>query len=170
MADLVQRLTEMKMSIDDLQENQRFVTNTLQSLRIVQMTHSPEKLRALRNAVLNSIAPPPFDESLEQVFLSYVDSFTDYHIRFLAMIAEPNWPIKQRKVVTSPDANLYEIIYHHFPQLQGSSFVTQVFQDLNARGLLEPNWDRGFKLSWSSGYPVLSPLGRSFLKFISEAE
>jgi hypothetical protein len=51
--------------------------------------HHKEKLKALRNAVLNSISPNLPEEDLQLMFLNWVDELTTWHLRILQFFDSP---------------------------------------------------------------------------------
>jgi len=57
-------LNENTSEIDLLKNNQRFITNFIHTTQIAGRTHQKDKLKALQNAVVNSIPNPSYSESL----------------------------------------------------------------------------------------------------------
>lgn len=75
--------------ISELSSNKRFITVLLQAGHIAVRNHQEQKLVDLRNAVINSIKKPTYDESMQTVFLSLIDRFTHWHIKVLHIFADP---------------------------------------------------------------------------------
>src|SRR4051812_46782774 len=75
--------------MEDLPLNDVFLDAVANAGRVTQATHQQEKLRALRNAVLNSIGPaaPTIDEQVR--FFRLIEEFTPAHLRLLAFLDDP---------------------------------------------------------------------------------
>ncbi|MDP8963442.1 MAG: hypothetical protein M3O33_05535 [Cyanobacteriota bacterium] len=83
--------------IKDLHENDLFLTIVLQATLIAGRTHQKEKLEALKNAVVNSVLTNAPEESLQLMFLNFVDTFTPYHLTMLDFVDKPiDWCRKNR--------------------------------------------------------------------------
>jgi hypothetical protein len=63
-----------------------------------------EKLTALRNAVLNAALPNPPEESIQQMFVNFIDSLTVWHRKFNCEVQHlgeqegicyPKWPCQK---------------------------------------------------------------------------
>lgn len=68
--------------LENLQNNDQFISTITAATQIAIKTHSEEKLAALKNATMNSITQS--DENLEQpLFLNLIDTLTPLHIRVL---------------------------------------------------------------------------------------
>lgn len=76
-------LNENTSEIDLLKNNQRFITNFIHATQIAGRTHQKDKLKALQNAIVNSIPNPSYSESLQVHFLHLVDRFTEWHLKVL---------------------------------------------------------------------------------------
>lgn len=84
-------LNEHISDIESLKDNQRFVTAFIQASQIASRNHQEDKLKALHNAVINSIASPSYAESLQIHFLHLVDRFTEWHLKVLKIFYDTNW-------------------------------------------------------------------------------
>lgn len=62
---------------------------TLQASVIALRTSQKEKLEALKNAILNIANGQNVDESLQIMFLSFIERFTVWHIRLLELFQIP---------------------------------------------------------------------------------
>lgn len=60
------------------------VSIVLQATQIALRTHQTEKRMALRNAVMNAALPQAPEEGLQQMFLHFIDTFTEWHLRLLS--------------------------------------------------------------------------------------
>jgi hypothetical protein len=56
---------------------------------IAMRTDREEKLRMLRNALINAVLPGAPEEHEQITFLRFVDELTPAHVRMLAFLADP---------------------------------------------------------------------------------
>lgn len=92
MESVAQELVELQAPrpgflLEDLQDNERFVSATLQATQAALKTHSEEKRRALRNALLNVVLSTSGDESEQEMFLYLVDRLTPFHLQVFGFVA-----------------------------------------------------------------------------------
>jgi hypothetical protein len=94
--EAIAKLEANGIDIESLRENEEFVSVVMQASQIAIRTHQEEKLVMLRNAVLNVATGQTTDESLQTMFLNFVDVFTEWHVRILRLFqsppAQPNIP------------------------------------------------------------------------------
>jgi hypothetical protein len=172
LADAVREIQEnvADLTPEKLSQNEAFVSTALRASEIAVRTHQEEKLEALRNAVVSAALPDAPDDTLQQIFLNYVDALTPWHLRLLTFFEDPTaWGAKHG--IAYPNwsagtpASALEIA---LPELSGNrEFYDQLVTDLQQRGLL-----RQFSMHASmtaSGIfsPRISPTGKRFLNFIS---
>jgi hypothetical protein len=87
---LAEGLEELRQRVEDLDletlaDNDLFVDAVVTATRTVEHTHQEDKISALRNAVLNSVAPDAPDADTQAIFLNLIDRFT------------PRWPGAERR-------------------------------------------------------------------------
>ena len=75
---LAEAIDELRERVDDfgfetLADNVLFVDAVVTATRTVKHTHQEEKISALRNPVLNSVAPEAPDADTQAIFLNFVD-------------------------------------------------------------------------------------------------
>lgn len=134
--ELEEKVEELK--IENLSQNEMFVTTVMHATQAAIRNHQKEKLGALRNAVLNAALPNPPEEDIQMMFLNFIDTLTPWHLRILKFFDNPKkWYEKQNK----PQLNLMmgglsTILEDVFPELKGRrEFYDQLFKDLYSRGL-----------------------------------
>jgi hypothetical protein len=163
-----QKLADRKLDPEALAQNEAFMTTVFHATQIAVRNHQEEKLEALRNAVLNSALPDPPDESLQLIFLSFIDVFTPWHMQVLRFFHNPSSWMKERGIpiptwTTGSLRNLFSIAFKDIERPSGLDDFT--FQDLENRGLFE-----GLG-GMASMQTVLrsrtTDLGKAFLKFIT---
>lgn len=64
----------------------------MHATQIALRSHQTEKLNALRNAIVNVAKGSAPDEVLQNVFLNFVDSFTEMHLKILKVFQSPTPP------------------------------------------------------------------------------
>ena len=138
-AELLKELDERgDLKLEDLQDNETFITTVMQASQAAIRNHQPEKREALRNAVLNAALPHAPDESLQQHFINQVDTFTVWHIRLLDLFKDPQaWFIRNN--VTSPkfsiSSSLERLITTAWPELKDRyDFLNVVVNELESKG------------------------------------
>jgi hypothetical protein len=103
----------------------------MQASQIAVGTHQQEKLEMLRNAVLNVATGQSTDDSLQTMFLNFVDVFTVWHMRVLRFAQAP--PGNSNLMAGA----LARILEDAFPELRGQrEFYDSVWRDLFQRGLV----------------------------------
>jgi hypothetical protein len=158
--EVLAQLKESGLNIEDLLNNEGFITVVLQASQVAMRTHQREKLDALRNAVKNSARPNALSDDVKLMFLSFVDTFTVWHLKALE-----HYRVQRKHKFSfgeflsnsgeAPNPSLIE----PFPGLrEQKSFADQVVRDLLNHGLL----------STKSGLTITTPFGRQFLAFISD--
>jgi len=151
-------------SLDQLSQNESFVTTLLQASQTAIRNHQKEKLEALRNAVLNSALYSSPDEDMRLMFIGFIDTVTAWHIRLLKYFSVSRGPY----IGSESDMMHFELDFleSDFPQLKGQrSFYGWIIRDLSSKELLSTmvvdmaNADDIVELR-------LTELGSQFLKFI----
>jgi hypothetical protein len=152
-----------------LRHNELFVTVVFNATQAATRTHQPEKLEALRAAVMNSALPMAPDEHTQLMFIRFVDELTAMHLRVLSYLRDPaGWFVRHN--IPRPDIYMGSrnaILEAALPELRGQPEVYgQVNRELNARGLaLDPG---GGMVSQQALYDLrTTALGNRFLDFIT---
>ena len=171
------------LKINDLQNNDEFISAVLYASYIAIRNHSEEKRKALLNAITNIALKTNIDETKEKMFLNYIDDFTDWHLKILwyfenqkQRFADANKAIRlQHKAGIS-------VYFHEFlsENKLNLELVKLILNDLNTKGLLEINQARFNSIQDTSPLATLynddplkqrlTDLGREFINFIRIAE
>jgi hypothetical protein len=126
--------------IENLKENEQFVSTVLAATQAAIRTHQQEKREALRNAVLNVAVGSGLDQDAEAIFLSLIDRYTAWHLRILRLFQNPlelgaaKGQRPENYYIGGSRARLLEAYY---PDMQGQrQFYDITVSDLHAQGLL----------------------------------
>ena len=158
-------------NLEDLSQNDSFITVLLHATQMAIRNHKEEKLKALRNCVLNSGIPNPIDEDLQIMFLNFIDTFTSWHLVLLRFFKNPReWGRKNN--IEYPNwsmGGVGTVVEFTFPELKNNrEFYDQITKDLFNNGLLN-----GYNLHVTvTGGGMFNALctnqGIQFLKYIEE--
>jgi hypothetical protein len=169
---IAERLTALTERVDGLAESLAqdpvFLDTLVHASTVALRTSQEEKLKALRNAVLNSALPGAPESAVRLMFLNYIDGFTEWHIHVLRLFTHDREKFTKEYGVfpgnVGQDWMLSDAVYS---DLRDRPYLRdQVLADLYARGLLaEPKHSRSNDPSRR-----MTPWGREFLKFIEEPQ
>ena len=175
MNDVAEHLKELEergeLKLEDLQDNETFITTVMQASQAAIRNHQSEKREALRNAVLNAALPHAPEESIQQQFINQVDTFTVWHIRLLDLFKDPSaWFKREYEELSGTPSvgNLEQLIIFAWPELKDQNgLLNIVVQELEAKGLYA-----GGGLRMSTGPRGVygkktTKMGDAFLEFIT---
>jgi hypothetical protein len=152
-------------SIDDLSKNEIFITMVLHATSVAIRNHREEKLKALRNAVINSALPNPPEEDLQVMFINTIDLLTPSHLLVLFRHDDPT--IYNGKSVLD-HSRMSVQISDKFPEFIGKEdFLTQIIKDLYSHGLIQTDSQL---MALNAGEFMLSRktiLGTQFIQYIT---
>ena len=172
LAELEERLAKLeqqgRLNLDDLGRSDEFISTVMQASMIAIRNHRREKLEALRNAVVYVACGNSVEDSRRELFLSFVDVLTGWHLKVL----EGFWRRDQRdkphcRVLTGV-TEIVNFAYDVLPELRIDQPLTElVVEELCRKGLL--TWSQhGRNVYIAPGTTQVSELGNEFLKFISD--
>lgn len=169
--DLAERVSalerEGRVKVEDLQNNDQFVSTVMQATEVAVRNHQQEKIDALRNAVLNTALGQSPEDAKRDMFLGFVDMFSVPHLRILKAMAAYDADGRHSVTATSI-GSLTQLALAQLPDLIRSGKLVEVaVEDLCRRGLLFWNSEGGV-LMIPEGATQVSDFGREFLRFISE--
>jgi len=172
--ELAEAVEELGKRVDDfdlesLADNDLFVDAVVSATRTIEHTHQEEKISALRNAVLNSVAPDAPDADTQAIFLNLIDRFTPSHLRLLTLWDDPPaWFAS--KVLVPPKAGMAgsrtQTVEAGLPEMQGrKDFYTLVASELGSAGMLTASLI-GMVSPTSLMDRLTTDFGRQFVRFI----
>lgn len=150
--------------IEDRFNDEKFEAILIRAMQIVMHTPQEEKLKALRNVVLNSALPSDLEDDMQIMFLDYIDSFTTLHIKLLKFFNDKksnDWIIELAENVDHQDSmhdsngglvtedynvesykvmrfELWPVLGYEFPDAIGEKnfFYQQVLSDLKSKDMI----------------------------------
>jgi hypothetical protein len=158
------------LNLEDLADNDLFVDAVVSATRTIEHTHQAEKIEALRNAVLNSVAPDAPDADTQAIILNLVDQFTPSHLRLVTLWDDPPaWfasqgiPQPQAGMVTSRTVT----VEAGLPEMRGrQAFYLLVAGELASSGMLNASLTGNVQPP-SLMSRLTTDFGRQFVRFIS---
>jgi hypothetical protein len=160
---------EMGVVLESLQTKDQFVDVAVAASQIALRTSNKEKREALKNAILNSALPDPPEESLQKMFLSFIDTLTVWHLKLLDLFNEPPVYIQRHNLRfgnVSMGA-MSHLIESAFPELKGKrDLYDLIWKDLFSRALVTT--DGLHTMMTGSGIVArrTTEIGRLFLDYI----
>ncbi len=160
---------KMGVVLEQLQENDGFIDAALVASQLAIRNSEEEKINALRNAVLNSALPNPPDKSLQDMFFSFIDMFSVWHLKLLILFQNPpEWLENNKKDVGNISmgamSHLIEVAY---PELNGRrDLYDQIWKDLYLRGLVSTEGLHGMMTGGGVVAKRTTNIGDAFISFI----
>lgn len=169
LAERIEKLEqEERVKVEDLRDNDEFVSTVMQASQVAVRNHQQEKIDALRNAVLNTAIGQAPDDAKREMFLGLVDVFSVIHLRILQALADSSRASDRRPHIALSIGSIAELAVQLLPDLRPQAeFVEVIVEDLCRSGLLFWNRDGG-ATNIGQGATQVSELGSEFLRFISE--
>lgn len=186
--DLEKRIVALESKypniIDTIKESQLAISATFYACSMALKTTNHEKLEVFQNIILNTALKPNYEEYKIQMFLSMVDTFTEWHIRLLHYLSNPKDAVlkhnpnfkfsSERRILTmSPFWEIY-------PEAKSNTnYLTIIMNDLHNKGLIYVDgkyilqaYDRNDTLI-KAGFPYrkqTTDFGDELLSFIKSPE
>jgi hypothetical protein len=130
---------KMGIVLESLQENEEFIDIALEATQLAIKTSNHEKREALKSAILNSALPNPPEESLQKMFLSFVDTFTVWHLKLLDLFNDPPSYLEKHGIQFSGYSMgaMSHLVENTFPELKGRrDLYDLIWKDLYSRALV----------------------------------
>lgn len=141
MNEVAEKLKELEeknlINIEELQSNDQFIDVILQATTYALKTSEKEKIKAFRNAILNTATGDSPEKTVCQIFLNQLDSFTVWHIKILNFIDSPRqWFKKFNKIPPSYMAGSISLVLEEaFPELKNQEALLEIiWNDLMRAG------------------------------------
>lgn len=161
--DAIEELQEKGLKVDELKENEQFISAVFYASHLAMKTHQEEKLQALRNAIVNVAEGLEIDESLQHIYLNYIDQFTVLHIKILRFALSRKVPPNVMM------GSLKPLLVSTYPELdKQEGLITQIWKELYNSGLITVDSLQGGLSSQGLGQKFTTQMGDNFLRFIEE--
>lgn len=126
------------VNLESLTNNDLFLSTVLQATQIAMRTHQKEKIIALLNAVSNVALNSSIDDNIVQMYLNFIDSFNEWHLRVLNFFDNPIHYYSEKGITTQNIlyGSPMRALYSYYPELQKrEAFTKQILTDLYQKGL-----------------------------------
>jgi len=154
----------------DLEGNEEFVSAVLAASVVAVKSHDVEKLRMLRNALVNSVLPGAPEEYERMSFLRFIDELMPLHVRMLALLDDPGKWFDDHGLQRPQfgiSSSVVQVIEGGLPEVRGRRDIyDQVGADLEQRTLAQGSF-HGMMTATGAWASRSSERGKRFLKFIS---
>lgn len=175
---LAVRLSYLEERLEELFNDDSFVTTVYAATQAAVRTHQEEKREALCNAVLNAASNSPLDDDIQAFYIQIIDQLTPKHITLLTLFNNPErwfkvkglpWENRRKKPLLR---HIFRDAFDDFNKERQTYFV--FLRDLEQRGLIQNrNGDTiGINMLDSGDLDSLAmtPLGARFIQYISKPE
>ena len=129
----------MGVVLESLSENDQFIDIAIEATQIAIKTSVQEKREALKNAILNVALPNPPEESLQNLFLSLIDTLTVWHLKLLELFNDPPEYIQKHRLQSGNISMgaMSHLVENVFPELKGRrDLYDLIWKDLYSRALV----------------------------------
>jgi hypothetical protein len=159
---LIQELLADEKSLDDLQENEEFISAVMHASQIALRNHQVSKRNALRNSLNNIALGQSPEEAVQHIFLDLIDTLSELHVRILRVFHSPSAPSGLSV------GGISSVLEANIPDLRGKrELYDQFWRDLYLRGLLNTD-DAHFTMTLTGlSERRTTRLGGQFMEFIS---
>jgi hypothetical protein len=174
MNEVAERLQALEnnhsIDLDKLKDNEQFIDVVLQATTYALKTSEQDKIKAFKNAIVNTANGEAPDKIKSQIFLNQLDKFTTWHIKLLKFIDNPRDWFQQanRPLPNYMMGSISHVVKDAFPELKNEDeLLGIIWDDLKTAGF----HNSGDLRTTMSGEGTLSnrttPFGKEFLGFIS---
>jgi hypothetical protein len=163
-----------RVKVEDLQNNEEFISTVMQALMVAVRNHRREKLEALTNAVLNVAVGHSPDDAKREMFLTLVDTFSVWHLQVLSLLSSPQAGTDVSQLALDLTCGRRQevmkvVLAAHQELREQQEFAKKILEDLISAGLLLSGDPFGISKGTQS-MPCLTRLGGEFMRLISKPE
>ena len=168
------RLKELQSKYPDidklLTDNEKAISAILYASPLALKTNNHTKLTALQNIIINTILEPNYEEYKIQMFLRFVDDFSELHILLLKFLNEPGLFYKPKDTCFTYSIASYSLESLFLKQYKGfdSSSVKSALNYLTTNYLIDCEITT-FSTVMTTDALLISRttnLGKDFIEFI----
>jgi hypothetical protein len=167
----IQKLEESYQILpESLANNESFIDTVFQATQAALRTHHEDKILALSNAVTNSALQTAPNQSLQQLFIRWVDELTVDHLRFLRLFSDPRGWFVQHNVQPpefSISGSLFQLLEYSLQDLASNPQLCELIAiDLSNRKLFNGSLN-GMMTANGVLAKRSTELGDQFISYIS---
>lgn len=157
-------------TIEDLSDNDLFLSVVMQATQIALKNHQEEKLHALRNAIINTALNINIDEVKQLMFLNMINDLSVWHLKILHYFGNPNKRFDEKQItkpnLLSGSPSVALLVY--YPELKkDDEFLKIIVKDLYNNGLLSID-SLGGRMTESGIYAgKATKYGNDFIRYIT---
>jgi hypothetical protein len=158
------------LQLEDLSSNQQFIDTVLQSTNYAIKTSDLDKIEIFKNVIINAALGDTPNQTLTQIFLNLIDSFTTWHIKILKLFDNPTewFNVNNKSLPNYAAASLTSVITGAFPELGAENeLLDLIWSDINRAGLTNTSGIRTTMTGSGLLAERTTKLGKQFLDFIS---
>lgn len=157
-------------SIENLINNDVFVSVLNRASQLAISNHQEEKLHALQNVIINTALNIDIEENEQMMFINLIDSLTPWHLKIIYYFEDPKLRFVE---ANKPIPNLWtgspiDPLLEYYPELkEKKDFLTLIVKELFRQGIMST--DSLSTMMTESGIYVsrLTDYGRRFLSYIT---
>lgn len=137
--------THISNILDRIQNSENTISALLYASPLAIKTTNKTKLSSLQNIVLNSALLPKVPEYKIQMYLSFIDGFTEWHIKLLNYFSNPKnfLSYHYNKVYDLNDKQVHHVLdpfFEIYPEIkEDENYIATVIDDLYDKGLIQCN-------------------------------
>ncbi len=159
LGEKVQEILDTGMTVENLQNNEKFIDAVFQATQIAVKTSQKEKIESLKNAIKNTVLDDSLDESFIQISLNLIDELTPIHLKLLKFFFNHSETEVKGRSIVKHGRFRWRVDDENFQSLSDEEF-DYYMNKLETERLI-------IILSDSK---TISESGEKFLKFISSVE
>lgn len=125
--------------IDKLSENEKFISLLMHTSSIAIKTHHKDKLKVLKNCLVNSATGTSLSDDQEFIFVKLIDDFSLSHLKILEFTHLGfAWSPKSNQQGHSIWLEFSRVLLSELKEISNNSdFIYQIISDLQAKQLVE---------------------------------
>jgi len=160
------RLRNLETTLEDLGQNDQFVTALLKASELAMKTSREEKINFLANSVVNSLNPSVDEEKL-LVFLDLLDKYTVSHIKIIYFFYNPR-RFEGTDAYLRGYGGVTDPLFYVYPELNNDLFK-KIYKDLYVDGMVSLE-NLNITMTGSGMLAKrTTTIGDEFLKFILDS-
>lgn len=177
MNEVTEKLKELEnkkvIDFEELQSNEQFIDVVLQATSYALKTSEKEKIRAFRNAILNTATGDSPNKTVSQIFLNQLDRFTVWHIKILNFIDSPRqWFKRFDKIPPNyMSGSISSVLEEAYPELKNQDALVEIiWNDLLTAGFHKTSGLNSMMIGDGVLSDRTTDLGKEFIAFITKED